>query len=216
MPVVSETRCAHSAKLATWVNRGAAASEEPGTGVAGHQHGGTTHGEVSHEVEPSTPDAGARVASPGALLPRPEEASLAPELVRRVLVAEDNEDLLLVFARQLTLLGLEVIGVGNGRDAVDLALAAYQAENPFDLILMDLEMPIIDGYEATRRIRDGGFSGPILALSGYSSDDYRLDCINMGCNDCICKPIDWSQLADLIRRFVPGSNTPGSILIPDN
>ncbi len=146
----------------------------------------------------------------------PEEASLAPKLLRRVLVAEDNEDLLKILARQLTLLGLEVIGVGNGRDAVDLALAAYQAKNPFDLILMDLEMPIIDGYEATRRIRDGGYSGPILAFSGHSSDDYRLDSIKMGCNDCICKPIEWIQLADLIRRFVPGCNAPGPILIPDN
>jgi len=131
-------------------------------------------------------------------------------------VAEDNRDLQQIFARQLNLLGLEVVGVGNGRDAVDLALAAYHAKNPFELILMDLEMPIIDGYEATRRIRDGGFSGPILALSGYSSDDYCLDIINMGCNDCVCKPVDWSQLTDLIRRFVPGCNAPGPILIPDN
>lgn len=141
---------------------------------------------------------------------------MGPETLPRVLVAEDNSDLQQIFARQLTLLGLEVVGVGNGRDAVDLALAAHDATNPFDLILMDLEMPIVDGYEATRRIRDGGFSGPILALSGYSSDDYRLDSIKMGCNDCISKPVDWTQLADLIRRFVPGCKASPPILIPDN
>ncbi len=167
------------------------------------------------EGGPSTPDAGAQFAAPGSAVPRPEEVSLDPELPPRVLVAEDNSDLQQIFARQLTLLGLEVVGVGNGRDAVDLTLAAHQAGNPFDLILMDLEMPIVDGYEGTRRIREGGFSGPILALSGHSSDDYRLDSIKMGCNDCICKPIDWSRLADLIRRFVPGCNAPGPILIPD-
>ena len=191
---------------------------EPGTGVAGDKHDGPRHREVVPEIGFPAPDAGAKFAPPGSALPRPEEVglALAPELPPRVLVAEDNFDLQQIFARQLTLLGLEVVGVGNGRDAVELALAAYQAGNPFDLVLMDLEMPIVDGYEATRRIRDGGFSGPILALSAHSSNDYRLDCIKVGCNDCICKPIDWIQLTDLIRRFVPGCHVPGPILIPDN
>jgi CheY-like chemotaxis protein len=214
--VVLETRCSHPAKLATWANRDPADSGEPGTGVAGHKHNGPRHQEAVPEVGPSPPDAGAKFASPASALPRAEEVSLDPELPPRVLVAEDNRDLQQIFARQLTLLGLEVVGVSNGRDAVNLALAVYQAGNPFDLVLMDLEMPIVDGYEATRRIRDGGFSGPILALSAHSSDDHRLDSIKMGCNDCICKPIDWIQLADLIRRFIPGCNAPGPILIPNN
>ena len=204
--MVLETRCSHSGTLATWTKGGPADSGEPGTGVAGDRHDGPRHREVVPEVGPSTPHAGTKFASPGSALPQPEEVGLAPELPPRVLVAEDNFDLQQIFARQLTLLGLEVVGVGNGRDAVELALAAYQAGNPFDLVLMDLEMPIVDGYEATRRIRDGGFSGPILALSAHSGDDYRLVCIKMGCHDCVCKPIDWIQLADLIRRFVPGYN----------
>jgi len=217
-PVVLKTRGSHSANLATWAKGGPVDSEEPGTGVAGDKHDGPRHREVVPEIGLPAPDAGAKFAPPGSALPRPEEVglALAPELPPRVLVAEDNFDLQQIFARQLTLLGLEVVGVGNGRDAVDLSLAAYQAGNPFDLVLMDLEMPIVDGYEATRRIRDGGFSGPILALSAHSSNDYRLDCIKVGCNDCICKPIDWIQLTDLIRRFVPGCHVPGPILIPDN
>jgi CheY-like chemotaxis protein len=135
---------------------------------------------------------------------------------KRVLVAEDNHDLREVFARQLNLLGLEVVGIGNGRDAAELALASLQAGNPFDLILMDLEMPIADGYEATRRIRAGGFRGPILALSAHSGDDHRLDSIKIGCNDCICKPIDWNQLAGVIARYIPGYGESNPILIPDN
>jgi CheY-like chemotaxis protein len=129
--------------------------------------------------------------------------SVPTELSVRVLLAEDNRDLQQIFAHQLTLLGLEVIGVSNGRDAVDLALAALGAGNPFDLVLMDLEMPIVDGYEATRLLRGGGFVGPILALSAHSTDDNRMDCIALGCNDCLCKPIEWSRFADLIRRFLP-------------
>jgi len=215
-PVLLESRCSHSANLATWATSGPADSGEPRAGLAGDKHNGPRQREVAPKVGLAAPDAGARLTPSGSTLPRPEEISLALELPPCVLVAEDNCDLQQICARQLTLLGLEVVGVSNGRDAVDLALAAYQAGNPFDLVLMDLEMPIVDGYEATRRIRDGGFSGPILALSAHSSDDYRLDSIKMGCNDCICKPIDWSQLADLIRRFVPGCNAPGPILIPGN
>ncbi len=113
-------------------------------------------------------------------------------------------------------MGLEVVAVGNGRDAAALVLAAHQAGHPFDLVLMDLEMPIVDGYEATRRIRAGGFAGPILALTGHSSDDQRLDCLKLGCNDCLCKPVSWADLTDLIHRLVPGCPAPGPILIPDD
>jgi CheY-like chemotaxis protein len=148
------------------------------------------------------------IAAP--LLPPPKKNSAqgAPKTASsafplRILLAEDNHDLQQIFAHQLTMLGLEVVGVSNGRDAVDLALAALSAGNPFDLILMDLEMPIVDGYEATRLLRDGGFAGPILALSAHSTDDNRMDCIALGCNDCLCKPIDWTCFAALIRRFLP-------------
>jgi CheY-like chemotaxis protein len=122
---------------------------------------------------------------------------------RRVLLAEDNRDLLEIFARKLNLLGLEVLGVANGRDAAEIALAALAAGNPFDLVLMDLEMPIVDGYEATRQLRAGGFSGPIVALTAHSTDDNRMDCLAMGCDDCLCKPVDLDHLGGLIRRYIP-------------
>ena len=215
-PVLLESRGSHSANLATGATRAPVSSREPGTGVAGDESDGPGRREVVPEVGPSAPDAGATFTPPGSALPRLEGVTLDPELPPRVLVAEDNSDLQPIFARQLNLIGLDVVGVGNGRDAVDLALAAHQAGNPFDLILMDLEMPIVDGYEATRRIRAGGIRGPILAISAHSSDDFILDCIKMGCNDCICKPVDWIHLADLIRRFLPGCNSLGPILIPED
>jgi CheY-like chemotaxis protein len=121
----------------------------------------------------------------------------------RALLAEDNRDLQQIFARQLTSLGLEVVAVTNGRAAVDLALTALSAGNPFDLVLMDLEMPIVDGYEAIRLLREGGFLGPIVAMTAHSTDDHRMDCMALGCDDCLCKPIDWGYLAQLIRRFLP-------------
>ena len=96
-----------------------------------------------------------------------------------------------------------------------MAQSALAAENPFDLILMDMEMPIIDGYEATRQIRNGGFSGPILALSAHSADDYRQECLKIGCNDWIPKPIDWRLLTLLIRKHIARSQTPGLLPTPD-
>jgi CheY-like chemotaxis protein len=134
---------------------------------------------------------------------------------RRVLLAEDNRDLMQIFARQLNVLGLEVLGVSNGRDAAELALAALAAGNPFDLVLMDLEMPVVDGYEATRRLRAGGFSGPIVALTAHSADDNRLDCLATGCNDCVCKPVDWIYLGGLICRFIPDLRPGRSRIDPD-
>lgn len=154
------------------------------------------------ESEQVAPCAPSQTAKPRPAVPSPQDAGLADRSAPRVLLADDNRDLHPIFRRQLNLLGLEVVGVTNGREAALLAQAALAAEKPFDLILMDMEMPIIDGYEATRRIRDSGFSGPIFALSAHSADDYRQECIKLGCNDCITKPIDWSLLTLLIRTHV--------------
>jgi len=135
-----------------------------------------------------------------------EHASPAPPsgLPPRILLADDNRDLQQIVAQQLVLLGLEVLGVSNGRAAVDLGLSALRAGNPFDLILMDLEMPTLDGYQATRQLRDGGYAGPILALTAHSADDSRLDCLRIGCNDCLGKPFDWVELRSLVQKYLPG------------
>jgi CheY-like chemotaxis protein len=215
-PVLSESCGACSANVSTWTATTRVGSKEAEAGNAAGNCDGPCHREVVPKVAPAMPDGSAKFTPPESNLPRLEGMKKVRELPPRALVADDNSDLQAIFSRQLNLLGFEVVGVGNGRDAVDLALAACQAGNAFDLILMDLEMPIIDGYEATRRIRAGGYSGPILALSAHSSDDHVLDCIKMGCNGCICKPIEWVQLAHLIHRFVPGRSAPGPIVIPDH
>jgi CheY-like chemotaxis protein len=107
-------------------------------------------------------------------------------------------------------MGLQVVGVSNGRDAVDLALSALRADHPFDLILMDLEMPILDGYQATRQVREGGYAGPILALTAHSGDESIHDCLRVGCNDCLGKPFQWGQIQALLRKYLPGFSPRGS------
>ncbi|WP_165234483.1 response regulator [Aquisphaera insulae] len=151
---------------------------------------------------------------------KPAEDRSAPEDVPggpmppRVLLAEDNRDMREIFARQLSLMGLEVVGVGNGRHAADIGLAALRAGNPFDMILMDLEMPLVDGYEATRQLREGGYAGPILALSAHSTDEHLQDCLLVGCNDCLSKPIPWDHLALLVRKYLPHHPPPALTLTP--
>ena len=94
-------------------------------------------------------------------------------LSAKVLLAEDNEPNRFVIRFRLEQAGAEVIVVPNGRDAIEKALAAQGSGRPFDVVLMDMQMPILDGYEATRQLRGEGFRQPILALTAYASPENR-------------------------------------------
>ncbi len=120
---------------------------------------------------------------------------LAP---RRILLVEDNEDALKAWAFRLTRMKLTVATANNGQDACDLALAALNQGHPYDWILMDMQMPVVDGFEATRRLRGQGYDRPIIAMTAYATEDDRQECIRVGCNDHITKPIDWNRLAAIL------------------
>jgi CheY-like chemotaxis protein len=124
----------------------------------------------------------------------------------RTLVAEDNDDLRLVLAMRLRMMGMDVTHATNGESAVEQARAASRAGRPFDLILMDLEMPVVDGYEATRRLRRHGHLEPILAMTAHAQGD-DVDCQRIGCDGHITKPIDWDRLDATIRESVVRSRS---------
>jgi two-component system sensor histidine kinase/response regulator len=91
----------------------------------------------------------------------------------------------------------------NGAEAID----AIQSQH-FDLILMDLQMPIMDGYEATRRIRaweSGNSHIPIVALTAMVFDDEVQDCLDAGMDDCVVKPFDTARLLQLIDSHIENS-----------
>ena len=92
------------------------------------------------------------------------DAKLSP----RVLLAEDNRDTQRVMSLRLAAAGFEVTPAPNGQAAVDLALAAEAAGRPFDVILMDMQMPVLDGYEATRTLRGAGYRHPIIAVTAHA------------------------------------------------
>lgn len=133
--------------------------------------------------------------SPGIVGSRPQPAALDFS-GKRILLAEDNPDNTLLFDRLFQRMGLRYEHAGNGERAVELA-----RNNP-DLILMDIQMPIMDGYEATRRIRNNGYKGPIVALTANAYKEDRDMAMEAGMNDYLAKPVGRRPLEQMLARWI--------------
>ncbi len=141
--------------------------------------------------------------------PKPTEDSLTG---CRILVAEDNPTNQIVVKGILEKAGADVAVVGNGKLAVETVLAAMPPNSetpPFDVVLMDIQMPVMDGYEATTRLRQRGYAGPIIALTAHAMEMDRKACLDAGCDDHATKPIKRRQLLGKIRALVDAKNADG-------
>jgi len=121
---------------------------------------------------------------------------------RRILFAEDGPDNQRLISFFLKKAGAEVTLADNGQIAFDLATAAVEEYRPFDVILMDMQMPVLDGYSATRRLRNDGYSGPIIAVTAHTLSGDRERCIEAGCDDYIAKPIDRAKFIKTIIHSI--------------
>jgi CheY-like chemotaxis protein len=139
------------------------------------------------------------------LIEPPGRAETPPVPARglSVLVAEDNEINALLMRSLLTRLGHHTVIATNGEAALESWLAAKSAGTPYDLVLMDIQMPQLDGVEATRqiRVREGGEPGrrtPVLALTANTLVEDRYACFEAGMDGFLIKPLDREKLAEAL------------------
>ncbi len=119
---------------------------------------------------------------------------------KRLLLAEDGPDNQRLIGTFLRKAGAEVALAENGLIAVEMAQAAMADGRPYDLILMDMQMPQMDGYTATRTLRDQGYRRPIIALTAHAMAGDMQKCMDAGCNGYASKPIDRGALIETCRE----------------
>ncbi|MBZ5590228.1 MAG: response regulator [Acidobacteriia bacterium] len=122
----------------------------------------------------------------------------------KLLLVEDNEMNRDMLSRRLTRRGFEVVVAVDGREGV----TAAERESP-DLILMDMSLPVTDGWEATRLIRAGAATSdiPVIALTAHAMAGDRDKALEAGCNDYDTKPVDIERLLEKITRLLNGRAT---------
>ncbi|GAA3407698.1 response regulator [Paenibacillus hodogayensis] len=119
----------------------------------------------------------------------------------KILLVEDNEMNRDMLSRRLGRKGYEVLEAVNGRQGVDMA-----AHTLPDLILMDMSLPEIDGWEATRQIKESPVTGhiPVIALTAHAMSSDREKALNAGCDDFDTKPVDWNRLLGKMQGLLGG------------
>ncbi len=115
-----------------------------------------------------------------------------------VLIVEDNDDSYRYLERVLEKQGFTLLRAVNGREAVEFARMYINIM----IILMDIQLPVMNGYEATKRIREFNPSVPIIAQTGNAFEEDRLKCLEAGCSSFITKPLDINHLLDIISNFL--------------
>ena len=116
-----------------------------------------------------------------------------------ILLAEDNPTNQAVIAGLLSRMGARVETVDNGLEATNRALSAASMNQPYDVVLMDMQMPVMDGYEATASLRDAGYARPIVALTAHAMSGDKDKCLAAGCDGYATKPVNRNVLAETIR-----------------
>jgi CheY-like chemotaxis protein len=123
-------------------------------------------------------------------------------LHRRILVVEDVKVNQILMSVNLTEAGAEVVLAGNGQVALDIITESEANNLLFDVILMDMQMPIMDGYEATSRLRKQGFNRPIIAITAQALSGDCEKTLKAGCTSYMTKPVNFENLIATILTLL--------------
>jgi CheY-like chemotaxis protein len=116
---------------------------------------------------------------------------------KKVLVVEDSKDNQMLVKLILDRQGMRVDFANNGSEGYKRAIAGQ-----YDLVLMDMQMPVMDGYQATNELRSNGYTKPIIALTAHAMKEDRERCLQAGCSDYLTKPIDSNVLYGTLARHL--------------
>jgi len=141
------------------------------------------------------------MTTPSCHATRPEPVQ-SVRLHGRILLAEDGVDNQMLISTILRKAGAQVEPAVNGREAFDMAMSAMSAGNCHDVILMDMQMPEMDGYQATQLLRRLGYTGTIVALTAHAMAEDRAKCLAAGCDEYATKPVDRLGLLNLLAPLM--------------
>ncbi len=117
--------------------------------------------------------------------------------MKTVLLTDDNEDIIELVQLILANAGFELITASDGNEAVKICL-----EQSPDFVLMDLNMPNMNGFDATKTLREKGFTNPIVALTALESEEDKKRAIEAGCNDYILKTMEMQGVESVIDQYI--------------
>lgn len=121
---------------------------------------------------------------------------MSPLYGTRILLADDASTIRKLGTLILTKAGAQVITAENGLEALE-----HVARQPFDLVLLDMQMPVLDGYATASTLREWGLDLPIIAMTAHESDGHRMRCLEAGCSGFLCKPLEPEPLLRVVGDF---------------
>ena len=134
--------------------------------------------------------------------PKQNENSPLPRLSGKILVVDDRRDMRFIAKHLLEKQGASVVEAADGSEAIHRIRQSELVRDELDLIVMDMQMPVMDGYEATRQLRASGFDKPIVALTAHAMRGDRDKCINAGCSEYLTKPLDARKFVNLLATWM--------------
>ncbi|QGQ26319.1 response regulator [Gimesia benthica] len=121
----------------------------------------------------------------------------------KILLVDDTPEIRRLFTYLLNKMGLNVKTASNGKEAVDQIQTAVAQNAAFDLILMDMQMPVMSGYEAVRLLREQEIPVPVIAITAHALVADREKCLAAGCTDYLSKPVKFDVLYEMVQRYLP-------------